>query len=366
MNKMSSKDLLARRNRISSDFKETTEYLDKGIAESKRVCNTIANTSQILDDLDQQFKEQTGLTDTDVAFLFLAIGLQIARQYLISNQTFRLTASQGDKVVDNMLQLAPPDWRDVLTQSVPYDIIATGEHTSNTGLAGTTHRYRTLGHDPLLGWVFGTANIMTSSLTKTNLETYQVNMKTKQIIRHYPLGAAGMLDKAVSYGTNDPMLFAVSVARQAVHLGSDYFTKQGLPVPMLSMVDDTLVRKMLTVWHIDSYSIARGATLSSFINMLIGCIHGLFFAGGDEMQQKLYQVRTRKILLYSNIVATSSNAIVVAATGNLEKLDVGGAAVTIYRLITDTKFIREIKKEFIFGSYNAMIMGSSDYLYQGK
>lgn len=66
---------------------------------------------------------------------------------------------------------------------------------------------------------------------------------------------------------------------------------------------------------------------------------------------------------YSNLIATASNVIYVALSayfGNeksLEKLDVGGMIVTVYRLITDKKFIRAVKEEFIFGSYRNMIMG---------
>ncbi|MDO4792798.1 MAG: hypothetical protein Q3993_01350, partial [Filifactor alocis] len=69
------------------------------------------------------------------------------------------------------------------------------------------------------------------------------------------------------------------------------------------------------------------------------------------------EVRTRKILSYSNLIATSSNIAVVAVTKDMTKLDAGGMAVTIYRLITDAKFIRQVKEEFIFGSYKDMIMG---------
>ena len=78
------------------------------------------------------------------------------------------------------------------------------------------------------------------------------------------------------------------------------------------------------------------------------------------MDKKLYEVRTRKILSYSNLIAMSSNIGFVAITKDITKLDVGGMAVTIYRLITDTKFVRQVKEEFIFGSYKDMIMG--DYL----
>ena len=355
---MSSEDFKNRKKKILNNLDDTISGLEQGYIEAGRVSNIVENTSQILDDLDERFCKQTGLTGTDVAFLFLAIGLQIARQYLLSNEKCRLSATQGDKLVDSVLSLAPPTWQEVLTQSVPYDAIKTGSHVSDTGLAGTTHRFRTLGHDPIFGWVFGTANIITNSLTKTDFETYQV--KSMQIVRHYPMGAAGMLDRAVSYSMDDPKLLAVSVARQAIHFGSDYFTKQGLPVPFVATANNDLAQKMLSEWHIDMWSITRGMALSAFINQLIAIMHKLFYTGNTAMDQKLYEVRTRKILSYSNLIATSSNLAVVAITHDMQKLDIGGMAVTIYRLITDAKFIRQVKEEFIFGSYREMVMGDLD------
>ena len=75
----------------------------------------------------------------------------------------------------------------------------------------------------------------------------------------------------------------------------------------------------------------------------------------------LYSVKTRKILTYSNTIAAASNVIAVAIgslVGVVSKnpdlvkravnyLDVGGIIVTIKRIITDRKFITDIKKEFI-------------------
>lgn len=352
---MNSGDFKNRKKTIINGLNDTVNALDKGYKESVRTQDIVSNTDQVLDSLDDQFCMQTGLNGTDTAFLFLAAGLQIVRQYLLSNEKCRITALQGDRLIDSSLLLAPPDWKEVLTSSVPYDAIRTGSHVSDTGLSGSTHRFRTLGHDPILGWIFGTANIMTNSLTKTDLETYQV--KDMQIIRHYPMGAAGMLKHAVSYSIEDPRLLAVSVARQAVHFGSDYFTKQGLPVPFIATTNNKLAQKMLSEWHIDMWSIIRGMGLSAFINQLIAVMHSLFYTGTTEMDRKSYEVRTRKILNYSNLIATSSNIAVVAITSDLQKLDVGGMAVTVYRLVTDIKFIRQIKEEFIFGSYREMIMG---------
>lgn len=355
---MTSEELIKKMNKVNKDMDVLFDQLDANIKETNRVYNVAVNTRSILDDLDEQFSKKTGLTCMDIQFLFIAIGLQILRQYLLTNDKFRITANQGDKLMQDVLSLSPPSWQEVLTQSVPYDAIQTGVHVDDTGLSGVTHRYRTLGHDPLLGWVFGTANIMTNSLTKTTLETYQV--KNMQIVRHYPLGVNGMLKRAVEYGINDPTLFATAVARQAIHFGSDYFTKQGLPIPVVAMVSDDLAKNMLTKWHIDTYSVTRGAMMSTFINQLIFIIHGLFFDGKTEKERMLYEVRTRKILSYSNMVATSSNIAVIAVTRDLNKLDVGGAAVTIYRLITDRYFIKKVKEEFIFGSYRDMIRGNND------
>ena len=57
------------------------------------------------------------------------------------------------------------------------------------------------------------------------------------------------------------------------------------------------------------------------------------------------------------MIQYTSNIVVVAITRDLQKFDVGGMAVTIFRLITDAKFIQQIKEEFIFGSYRDMIIG---------
>lgn len=180
-----------------------------------------------------------------------------------------------------------------------------------------------------------------------------------QIVRRYPLGVAGMLERAVSYSMDDPKLLAVSIARQAIHFGGDYFTKQVLPIPLIATANNDLAKKMLSEWHLDMWSITRGMALATFINQLILIMHSLFYTGANEMDRKLYEVRTRKILSYSNLIATPSNIAVVAITEEIHKLDIGGMAVAIYRLITDAKFIRQVKEEFIFGGYRELIMGDN-------
>lgn len=325
-----------------------------------RVAQFSGQAGYVIDQIDRQFREKTKLSGYDTILLFLCVALQCARQYLLTNDKLRLTAVQGDAFVDDTIgKILPPTWEDALFQSVPYDAIQTSPHISDTGLAGTTHRYRTLGHDPVLGWIFGTANIMTNSLTKSDIvTTYQVSNMT--ILRHYPLGTLGMLNKAAEYAKNDPMLLVASTARQAIHFGSDYFTKQGLPIPLIASVNNDVAKTMITKGHIDVWSATRGAALSALINQLIVTIHRLFYNEARDGSPATHELRTRKILTYSNIMATGSNIIVTAFTKDLTKLDVGGALVTLYRIVSDYKFIHEIKQDFLKNEFYNTVVGE-DY-----
>ena len=87
---MSSSKFRKRKEEIINRIDVTLDNMQKGYNECGRIENILANTRQILDDLDQQFCERTGLTEIDIAFLFTAIGMQIARQYLITKFPQRL------------------------------------------------------------------------------------------------------------------------------------------------------------------------------------------------------------------------------------------------------------------------------------
>ena len=102
---------------------------------------------------------------------------------------------------------------------------------------------------------------------------------------------------------------------------------------------------------------------SILINMLISLVHGLFYDPRMHGNRDLYEVKTRKILSISNTIATSSNLIWVGgnmAAGNekaIEDLDIGGLLVTIYRLISDVRFISNIKKEYLENEWTKRVVG---------
>jgi hypothetical protein len=72
------------------------------------------------------------------------------------------------------------------------------------------HRVQTFGHDPLLGWVYGTLDILQGSLSGVSRHGIGTVINTTE-------------------ATTDSLL--VALALQAMHLGSDIVTPAGLPLP---------------------------------------------------------------------------------------------------------------------------------------
>ena len=87
------------------------------------------------------------------------------------------------------------------------------------------------------------------------------------------------------------------------------------------------------------------AIVSRIFDTIISLVHGLFIKENED--KNLYEVRTRKILLISNSIASTSTIINTAITGDLKKLDIGSLLNTVAHLFTDLRFITKIKKEFI-------------------
>ena len=85
--------------------------------------------------------------------------------------------------------------------------------------------------------------------------------------------------------------------------------------------------------------------LSKIFDMIIGLVHGLFRKNGES--QELYEVRTRKILLISNSIATTSSIIASTITSNPKSLDIGSLINTLIHLFSDVRYFAKIKKQFI-------------------
>lgn len=173
-------------------------------------------------------------------------------------------------------------------------------------------------------------------------------------------------DKLLHEGILGKQIIGVSLLKELIHLRSDLNTKHSLPIPLVSVVDARMASN-LAERGLDMANVVTGgkqAIYSILINTMIAMLHGLFYDESGEMDRKIYEVRTRKILSYSNVIASASNLIYVgvnAGLGNesaLKSLDIGGLIVTVYRVVTDKKFIRKAKREFIEQEFLDRIRGS--------
>lgn len=347
------------------------------------VTNYMYNAPEKISELAIAFEKKTKLTGQDVSILFVAIGLQIIRQFLqekISLPKERLDdqAAAGEHEYSKEERnkgYYNPSLSEILTKPVPFDVVdgADGKF-KKSGKIG--HRGKTLGHDPLLGLIFGTANIATATVTLTHggfaYESYHVrtNERNRDSFAEHADTIKVLkytVDKIVNNTGNDGReRVAVSFAKEIIHLKSDIYSKNSLPLPLLTTISPELAGK-LAKYGIDCANllyvgqqlktIGKQAGYAIFINYLVSIFHKLFFNGNAE-EEKLYEVRTRKIIMYSNAVATAFNLGLcgfAAYKGEykkaVENLDIGGLGVTVYRIITDTKFIDKVRHEFVIGTF---------------
>lgn len=389
---MSKYDIYRQENKkISESIIKETKDAEKTVNDIKtnaeRTSRAIDRVNIIIGDADAQFEKATKLKGLDITLLFVATAMQCVRQYVIGTITQRTNDQDAAKrmpgckkgnSIERKHRWYNPSIEEIMQNPVPFDTTF-GSKDFDLGIGGGfKHRASTLGHDPLLGWIFGTGNIATSTLTTNKFRTFHVltgNIATGAGRDKISYNASTF--KMLSYTTNKLLRegmegkekIGLSIMQEAIHLGSDIYSTESLPIPIVSTVSVQAAKNLAKFGcdmglGIDMGNVIKVSGQAGFavlINSLIGMFHGLFYDEAIHGSLDLYSVKTRKILTYSNTIAAASNVIAVAIgslVGVVSKnpdlvkrainyLDVGGIIVTIKRIITDKKFITDIKKEFI-------------------
>lgn len=373
------------RRKYSDIESEANERYDTVEIEDILTAAEIQNALNDLSRIEQEFSQKTSIFNKqDLIFLSVATALQTAKALITPCVSQKLgygnSFDPADRVAHNDKEITRQHnqanrkfrdkyserygqgyWIQMVFQSVPYDAIK-GSGLLGLGFNGNNHRLKTLGHDPILGWIFGTANILTDTVTLSSFETYRVQRKPRLKISSEIVTPAALIDDTISMIKNDKMNLPAALFAQAQHLKSDVNTKRGLPVPILSTIDENFASKLYDEHYDalcfarDSKIIAGSATVSALINMIISLIHGLGYDEKSNISRELYEVRTRKILLISNSIASTSNIIYTAITRNPKNLDIGGLFVTISRLFSDVRFIARIKQEYINNTLDRQLL----------
>lgn len=139
---------------------------------------------------------------------------------------------------------------------VPYD-----PSTSNSlkvkvdGLGPRTHRFQSLGHDPVLGFIFGVKDILRGSFTA--LDT------NGKLIRQ----TVDMSSEAQG------MSIFIAILRQFGHLKSDVSTSAGLPAPIMPLIQliqsGSFGKRGYTLGELSRIMYRQGYDFSHFISMSI-------------------------------------------------------------------------------------------------
>ena len=336
--------------------------------------------------INDEFSAKTGiLNKKDLSFLMIATALQTARWLIIQklcgdlgksiDTSTRISDKEGNQHKHPILKKANekfdphpningkyPSWKEILWGTYPridggkangccpYDAQAGAPLWFEEGGRGA-HRSKSLGHDPVAGWIFGPANLMTQTITLTDFSSYNVIYPGNCF--GSPISTLEVFFGAFQSTKEDWLRLPAALVAHYAHLKSDVFTKAGLPVPLVGILTEDLAGDLyksqydslclVKDWEI----IGKQAGFSILINMIIGLIHGLLYNPDKDGERKFYEVRTRKILMISNVLASSGNIAYAIATENWKELDVGGILVSLYRLFTDVRFISKVKSEFI-------------------
>lgn len=420
---MSLEELQKKREKLKINSDITLRNMEHIADESERVAGVAHNSKAILDNLDKEFESQTGLQGNDIKFLFASVGLQVARIVILNEITKTQKAGSQNRNETKLHELQEKilkqfnsgtgisekpyyaSMEHIITKTgVPYDatvfltekslqqMFGKGREwdfnledmilNEKLGLfKGSNHRFSTLGHDPLLGLLFGTGNIMTNTITcvktpliaggleipilTTNHVVYTSDFKDPRIAIYG--STAIMLKKVIERTIDEPSVFIASLIKQIIHIGTDLYTPCGIQIPAANLILSNSEVEKLTKYTStgDLIKVGASAKFAELINTLISTLHTLMYDSSSVSSRDVYNVRTRKIILYSNIIATGSNALWTAGNmiagneGVIKQLDIGGLIVTLKRLMNDTEYIRKIKEEFVFGGFNKMIQGEN-------
>ena len=388
--------------KFSSELEKFSNSVDEIHEHAGKTLNDLKNVNIIISDIDKQFAEKTGIVNVkDMAFLWGAVAIQCARWILIP--TFDLdslnpttsdrkdSASEGkkdktasgkelDKYKEERDKQKFPDKKNIILLPVPYDamkgtedIVIPGVTEFGKQIYSMNHHSATLGHDPIIGQVIGTANIMTRSITfhDLTLTTRKVEIpsgRTQVVVKEPVYSIPKMIKDVIETSSEDTERIVTALLKENLHLQSDKYTKTGLPIPLLSA---GMQQKLLdSKWNSKELEnvikgavkgIAENFVVALIINTIVGTLHGFCYNEANDESRRLYSVRTRKVVATSNVIAESINLAAVAGgtiagvvseneqliKKSISHLDIGGMIEAIHQIYKSKKLQEEVRREFL-------------------
>lgn len=381
-----------------TELKSNISEISESVAQKQ---NDIRNVNIIISDIDKAFAEKTSINNKkDMAFLWGAVGLQCVRWILIptldeesltpdtesrhdATKDGKIdrskTGSQLDKSGENKIKGKYIDCSQIISLPVPYDammgtedIYIKGVTEIGKNLYGGNHHSATWGHDPIIGHIIGTHNILTRSVSFRDafMTTRKVDIPSgrQQIVLPDMYNILKMESDVIGTLREDIKRLPTAHLKQILHFQSDKNTHDGLPIPLLPAgMQQRLLKQKWNSKELENIinksikGIAKNMFIASLINTSVGILHGFCYNESKDDSLSMYAVRTRKIVATSNVISSSINVATVVggvAIGiglknpdmikkSVSHVDIGGYIETIHQVVNSKKLQESIKREFI-------------------
>lgn len=198
-------------NELESIFTEDELQANE---EAVHVLNAEFNSLHKLDKLDIGISAVAAIVGAAVDILLVGIpqkgaeGLQVGplSDFIRNKFDEKFPSDEMEKLANSKVSKVPYDAQDNRNTTVYVE-----------GLSGYYHRLLSLGHDPLLGFIFGVFDILTGRMTTID--------KTGKIVSQ-------VMENYADRKESDKF---VAIAKQINHLKSDVTTSMGLPAPLMGL-----------------------------------------------------------------------------------------------------------------------------------
>lgn len=338
---------------LSSSIDKNIVNLQEDLCEAKQhstnlkknldnLSNAINNFNSIVDEINEEFYRNTKLNKDDFKFIIFTATLHSLRWGLFPSDQNSFSSKQGER---KARKLVPKKYKTIIDGKVPYDKVI-------EGMNGKNHRSKTLGHDPILGWIFGVHDILVNTMTTTDsilmLQTIDATNYQSKIF------LAQSFEEAFDTVVENKMSLPIAVANQALHLYSDINTKKGIPIPLVNVVNSEL-GEFLNKYNYDFLHISKHFGYAQIIDSIIEVLHSLSKKFNSEEERVFHQVKTKQIIAYGNLASSLLNIAYTTQTKDKNRIDFAGYVNTIYKVISSEIFRNKVKKEFVKKSINEMV-----------
>jgi len=374
-NDINKKDLVSDLKALMEQYDQSCENYETRIQELE---NGAVKLPKMVETFHRDFDIDTKLTDTDIAFILIGLTFrEVASGLFKSFKLNRLNDQDSAKLFhskekSNRTKKYYASVDEIISNPVPYDAICSTDIDikKEVKLSGFGHRFNTLGHDPVLGFIFGTANIMTNTITVSNgmssfipsIATYHVGTFEKDML-YDRADTIEMFYRIYERISNDPKegftAFGTALIKELIHLLSDVKTAKSLPIPFVGVVSPQLSRRMQLYLGIDSLVVSSNIA-EFFVSQLID--KGIIIARDfwwryiekGQANEKSVEARWKLIELYINegaLVGENAYMIVELIQGNVKKAiqgySFGGIWYSLQKILNNQQMIASLRGEYV-------------------